>query len=130
MSKICTSCGAEAADGTAFCRSCGSPLPADPVQTPPPNTYNQSAVYAQPAPNVNMYNVVSQQTATTVGGWIGWILLCSFLPLIGIIITICCANDESVKNWAKATLVIAAVTCLLYILFFVTLGASILSAFD
>ena len=29
MAKFCTNCGAQAADGTNFCQSCGKPLAQD-----------------------------------------------------------------------------------------------------
>ena len=46
---------------------------------------------------------------TSVGGWIGWMLLIGFLPLIGLIIMALAATDPSAKNFAKANLLVIAI---------------------
>ena len=54
---VCPNCGASCADGTKFCSSCGSPLPA-PVQQPAAQPVQP--VYQQPAPQPVYQQPVSQ----------------------------------------------------------------------
>jgi hypothetical protein len=141
MSRICSSCGKEILnDSMGFCSACGAKL--DDVQQ---NTAEQSGyqqyngqqygnpqygqTYNQPYNQVYNQQFVPQyqqdftqlNITTSVIGWIGWLLLCSILPLIGQIIMICTAKDKSAKNFAKANLVvlvicvvIAVICCVLF----------------
>ena len=97
MSKICSKCGAVLEDNVTFCQLCGENQTAQVNPVPP-----QPQQYYAPVQPVDDH--------TGVGGWIGWLLLCSFVPLIGQIIAICCTRDKSVKNWAIANLIITAIS--------------------
>ena len=100
MSKICSKCGAVLEDNATFCQLCGE---------------NQTAQVANAQPQQYYAPVKPVDDHTGIGGWIGWLLLSSFLPLFGLIIAICCTKDKSVKNWAIANLIISAVFVVLAI---------------
>lgn len=70
-------------------------------------------VYQQPI------SYMGHQNVTTVGGWIGWLLLDYILPIIGAIIMLVSSTDESAKNYAKAKIffVIAAVVIVMFFAF-------------
>lgn len=109
----CQNCGGQIQNGSEYCLSCGARAN---IYQPMHAVPNQTVVVNQ------------QQQETTVGGWIGWLLLCSFLPLFGQIIMLCCATDKSAKNYAKANLIfflIALVLSFLLIIFMGALGASL-----
>ncbi len=109
----CKNCGGQLNDGASYCLKCGAS--ADTYS----NYYN---AYQQPVVQAQQNNV------TTVGGWIGWMILCSFLPLLGQIIMLCCSNDKSVKNYAKATFIlclIGVILMVIVILAMTMLGASL-----
>lgn len=89
----CTSCGAELPDYYTSCPNCGGTQVVRNNGAPQP----QMNPYAQPA--------VPQRVVTTFGGWIGWLLLCIFLPIVGPIIMLCTAKDPSAKNYAKLTVI-------------------------
>lgn len=101
MSKICGKCGGVVDDNAAFCPYCGDNQ----------NNYAQQQYYQQVQQPVQQLD-----DHTGIGGWIGWLALCSFLPVIGAIIAICCSNDKSVKNWAIASLIIGAILIVLLII--------------
>lgn len=100
--------------------------------------YNQSQYGQQTQYNPQYYypnnNYGTQQTnapvGTSVGGWIGWLFLCSFLPIIGLIIMMCSAKDESTKNYAKANLIFMAIVLVLYILLLIVFGATFATVFE
>lgn len=100
--------------------------------------YNQSQYGQQTQYNPQYYypngNYGAQQTnaptGTSVGGWIGWLLLCSFIPLIGQIIVMCCAKDDSTKNWAKAQLIMTVIGVVLVLLMVVGFGMSFAEMMD
>lgn len=124
MSKTCIKCGGVLEDTADFCPLCGEKQAAAPNvdYSQPQQNFNQ--------PNYNSAPVSQEDFHTGIGGWIGWILLSSLLGLIGLIITICCAKDKSVKNWAIATLIISAIVVVIMIIVFVVAGVSVSSAFS
>lgn len=83
---FCSKCGNEIRQGEQVCSECGA-------ATAPFNTPMQQTVYYVPA-------------GTSIGGWVGWWLLCIFLPIIGWILTICITKDQSVKNAMIANLIV------------------------
>lgn len=109
---ICTNCGAPV-EGQ-FCTNCGAAAPktAGPAPIPQQNFQN-------PAPVYNNITVSGSDNATTVGGWIGWMFLLSFFPLIGQIIMLACSKDPSAKNFAKAQLILTGIILGLFLLFFI-----------
>lgn len=95
--NFCPDCGTEnpnAADMPSVSETSQQNYSAPP---PPPQRYTPPPVY-------NNVAVVNNNDVTSVGGWIGWMFLLSLLPLIGVIIMLCCTHDESAKNFAKAQL--------------------------
>ena len=94
----CTSCGAELPDYYTSCPNCGGTqvVRGDSPAAP----QSQSASYSSAA---------SQRVVTSVGSWIGWLLLCSFFPLIGVIVMLCTVKDPSAKNYAKLFLIMMIV---------------------
>lgn len=109
---ICTNCGAPV-EGQ-FCTNCGAAAPkaAGPAPIPQQNFQN-------PAPVYNNITVSGSDNATSVGGWIGWMFLLSFFPLIGQIIMLACSKDPSAKNFAKAQLILTGIILGLFLLFFI-----------
>lgn len=110
---MCKNCGTDF-EGK-FCPSCGTPsseimsdlpeIKADTNNNSQNNGgYNPPPVYNAP-PVYNNVSVIQPDNTTGVGGWIGWLLLCSLLPIIGQIIMIGCSQDRSAKNFAKAQLI-------------------------
>lgn len=120
MSKTCIKCGGVLDDTADFCPLCGEKQAATPTVD-----------YSQPQQNFNQqpyYPAQQEDFHTGVGGWIGWILLCSLLSLIGTIITICCAKDKSVKNWAIANLIISAIAIVIMVIIVLIAGESLFSS--
>ncbi len=96
--------------------------------------YNQTQYNQQPQyyyPN-NNYGTRQPNTpsGTSVGGWIGWLFLCSCLPIIGLIIMMCSAKDESTKNYAKANLIFMVIVLVIYIILFAAFGTAFATMFE
>ncbi|MCD7741849.1 MAG: zinc-ribbon domain-containing protein [Ruminococcus sp.] len=153
MTKFCTKCGTEVPMDATVCPSCGaalkSALNAEQVRYQSSNEGQANAQQAAPnsgysqqtSPNQTYYaqpNNVYQQAAvpmyqplpiedkhTGILGWIGWLLLCSILPVIGQIIAICASSDKSVKNYAAANLILAAVVAVITIACFAVFGLAV-----
>ncbi|MCM1132037.1 MAG: hypothetical protein NC340_01055 [Ruminococcus flavefaciens] len=97
------------------------------VQPYNPNPYNQNynqnrfqGNYQTPPPLYNNnINVNMQNNTTSVGGWVGWLVLIAFTNIIGIIIMLCVSKDPSVKNFAKAELIIFGIVFVLTIIFMI-----------
>lgn len=120
---FCKKCGNKVAEGTKFCGKCGQAvaavgdvksIPANAeIKEEPVNT--NTAAVAQPnfqpqgQPVYVMNNLQQETHHTSVGGWIGWWLLCGLLPVIGVIITACCTKDPSVRNAIIAEIVVALI---------------------
>lgn len=93
----CYKCGTEYSG--RFCPSCGAssaPQPMGPVNPIPQPVFTNVSV-EQPT------------SSTSVMGWIGWLVLLGFLPVLGLIIMALAATDPSAKNFAKANLLILAI---------------------
>lgn len=98
----CASCGAELPDYYTSCPNCGG---------------TQVVRNAAPQPQPSAYIPMEEQRVVySTGQWIGWILLCSFLPLIGIIIMMCVAKDPSAKNYAKLMLILTIIAIVLEVI--------------
>ena len=87
--KYCTYCGAEIHGLENKCPSCGAPCT------------DMSGV-----PDFTQFWFAGDKAATSVSGWVGWLLLCGLLPVIGACITVCSSRDSAVKNFAKAWLIL------------------------
>ena len=92
--KLCPNCGTQNADQFMQCKACGSVLPA----SAPQPVYSGTAGYVPPA--------YQQSPVTSAVGWLGWTLLCGFLPIVGPIIMMFAPDDPSAKNFGKAMLVL------------------------
>ena len=109
----CTSCGAELPDYYTSCPNCGG---TQVVREGAAGVPQAQASYAQPLPTQ------MGQPVTSVKGWIGWVLLCSYVPIIGVIVMLCTVKDPSAKNYAKLQLImmiIGIVLCALLLLILV-----------
>lgn len=105
----CPYCTAQIAPGLYQCPNCGSPLM--PAETSMPPAAVQSAlppqtVYSQPP----MYPAAVEPVVPT-RSWVGYILLCACMPVIGSIITLCTAKEKNIQNFAKAFLLLIAIGC-------------------
>lgn len=87
----CTSCGAELPDYYTSCPNCGGTQVVRGVAAPQPQAY---------------VPMQEERVSYSTGQWIGWLLLCSFFPLIGVIIMLCVTKDPSAKNYAKLMLIL------------------------
>lgn len=120
MAKFCKNCGAELlSEDAVVCLNCGAeqnaapkpqpmlqpqPQEQDQFRTPPPpQAFSQPYMPQYSQQFANPY--VPIKKTTSILGWIGWMVLCGVLPLIGPIIMVCVCNDDSAKNYAKATLI-------------------------
>ena len=138
MANFCKSCGSQLSPSDTNCPTCGEPVSGASFDNPygQYNYANQSSAGAQPDQGYQNYNSQpyaysqpygQQGSATSVAGWIGWMLLCSILPIIGQIIIIVSARDESLKNYAKATLIMSAIAVVLSIIFMALFGTAFAS---
>ena len=111
--KVCNNCGATLNDQDTYCVNCG-------------NT-------AQPA-----YPVYSQPMAKepiSIGGWIGRSLI-PLIPLVGGIVYLIMLfiwsgdvkKEDTFRNWAKAQLIIMAITIVLVIILGVVFGVAFADA--
>lgn len=130
----CSSCGSEF-EGK-FCPFCGavaveeSPAIPQPIsatemnsyQQPQNGYYQQPQGYAPPPVYNNTFNNVQAEDHTTIGGWIGWLLLCSFLPIIGHIIMLCTAKNKTIKNFVIAQFILLGISIVLTIILFLVFG--------
>ena len=121
--KVCTSCNAPNNDINQFCSKCGSTLESAPVQNTPIPTAQEQV--QQPYFNV-------QPQHMSMGGWFGRMCI-PFIPIVGPLVYIIMLfvwafgdnKNETFKNWAKATLIFAAIIFALYIVLFAALGSFI-----
>ena len=131
----CTKCGAEIPDNVAFCTNCGA------------RTETSAAVPQQDAVsgNVNQSNNIAggmQPQGTgfyppqpmSIGGWIGRMLI-PIIPIVGGLVYLIMlfvwmgdnTKDETFRNWAKARLILTAISIILTILVVSVFGAAIVS---
>lgn len=104
----CTSCGADLPDYYTSCPNCGGQVLQN-AAAPMPQQVPMQGGYAQPMPQ--------QREITSVAGWLGWSLLCGFLPIIGSIIMLCTTKDETAKNFAKLMIILQAIGLIIGIVF-------------
>ena len=113
----------------AKCRSCGADLPD--YYTSCPNCGSTDIAQGVAAPASSGYVPMSQQrVVTSVGGWFGWYLLLSFVPIIGTIIMLCSAKDPTAKNYAKLMLILQIIAIILTIIFIAILGSAMIGYVD
>ncbi|MDO4864196.1 MAG: hypothetical protein Q4A05_08510 [Ruminococcus sp.] len=105
---VCYNCKTEFTG--KFCPTCGAAAQAGPAPAPV-----QVAPRVAPPVYTNV-SVAPPATATSVMGWIGWMLLCSCLPVLGVIIMALAATDPSAKNFAKAQLLVMLIVLIISLL--------------
>ena len=96
----CNQCGSELPDYYTSCPNCGGTQVVRTAAAP-----QAQPTYSQPP--------VTTGTETTFGGWVGWLLLCNFVPIIGQIIMLCVSKDPSAKNYAKLSLILFVIAIIL-----------------
>ncbi|MBQ8965309.1 hypothetical protein [Ruminococcus sp.] len=126
MSKYCSSCGTTNSDSSTNCVNCGAVLDNyNNVYPAGRQPYGQQP-YGQPYAQTQAYSVPNSMPyapPTSTIGWIGWMLLCTLLPVIGQLIMLT-SKDQSTKNFAKAQLILTLISVILAIILFVVLGYS------
>ena len=142
---ICSSCGNEIPEGTAFCTSCGAkvvPMP-DPISQPQPytavnNNYqsgygNSQSAYPAPISQASYVPAPLLQDTTPITplGYIGYMILFS-VPLVGFIMLLVYGfgsnTNVNLKNFARAYLIIMLIAVILWVvmmLLTVALGVSL-----
>ena len=126
---FCPYCSADIVPGLYQCPNCGSPL--SPSQTAaqaavqaapaPQPIYTQQpmppAQQSMPAPSMQPYAPAAMpayaEPVVPVSTWMGYILLCLCMPVIGPIIMACSPKEQSVKNFGKAMLALEAIAAAL-----------------
>ena len=115
--KVCNNCGATLKDTDSFCTGCGAAVPAAPT------------VYTQNSTNI--------KEPVSVGGWIGRSLI-PLIPIVGGIVYLIMLfiwsgdskKEDTFRNWAKAQLIVMAVTIVLSIILGIVLGATLSEVFE
>lgn len=141
--KICDKCGVANADNAAFCTGCGAVFSAgvssytnsnssyeQPVYTQPTQSPFVQPVYSQPAqpqmPYSPQYGYINENMLppeyrpVTIGQYIGYSFLFG-IPIIGFIMLLITAfgseNKISLKNYAKAILLLQVILVAIYSVF-------------
>lgn len=135
MTKFCTSCGAQLADGDLICKNCGAAVAAEPaIPTMEPPVYEAAAptpmtVPYTPAPTATL-NGESQNKPLSMWAYLGLIALFS-LPCVGIIaaIVMCFApKNQHIKNFARGFVIYSVIITVLFGLIGALIGAVIAEA--
>lgn len=100
----CSQCGAELPDYYTSCPNCGAQL------TP-------GAPIPQAQPMGGYIPMGQQREVTSALGWLGWSLLCGFLPIIGAIIMLNVTKDPTAKNFAKLMIILNCIGLVIGLLF-------------
>jgi hypothetical protein len=128
----CGSCGSNISNNEKFCPSCGAPNPYANTQNSPNYSYQQNVppysypssptqIEAPPSPN-------SPYAPVSVGAFIGVMLLMA-VPLVNLIMLFVWAFGSStkisLKNYARASLILMLIGIVLAIIFSLVLGSAI-----
>lgn len=147
--KTCPKCNTVNNDVNVFCETCGNALPvenAEPQQAPVYETPTQAApqpqyqapvqpvnpVYAMP-PQFNENMLPEEYKPVSVGKYIGYSILFS-IPVVGFIMLLVTAfsggTNKSLKNYARAMLVMMAIGVVLGVIIGVLMGVLGMSMMD
>lgn len=126
-------CGHENPDSAFHCENCGEQLAVErkeyaPYQNNPyQNTqYNQSAPYNQ-QPYQPQLAYTQAEKPVSIGAWVGLLIVfcIPFVNIIAFIITLCAAENKTLKNYIIANFILAAIMIALFILLVVVIGVSV-----
>ncbi len=125
----CSHCGAENADNAVYCRSCGQPMKQNQESNPGMRPGGQQwGPGTRPMQPITPAPPVDPSSDVSVGGWVGYQILFS-IPLVGFIMTIIFAcgagNNETLKRFSLARLIIIAIRIVLSILFYLLMRSTI-----
>ncbi len=145
---ICNKCGAENSDYNSQCAYCGNPLTnSNYNQVDNTNNYysdqysngqgyNQPQQYQQPQYQYQqpMYN---EDEHVSIGMWIG-IYCINLIPFVGSIIYLVMlfvwafgsTPKKSLKNWAKAQLIVSLVVIVICVIIFAICGTAMFAGFS
>ena len=126
MSKKCTACGNEIAEGVAFCTECGTKAPADPVPDVPEKVSEAASAKVEPPvvhtpPAQKIYQPSQTHTAPPAsdpknkivgtGTYFGLMFLFA-IPVIGFLLSLIMSfapKNKNLKHFARATLIWALI---------------------
>lgn len=121
----CHNCGAEYKG--SCCEYCGAPAAGN------TRSYAEKPQYNTDFMNGNTENrnysytpITNSEKPVSTLSWIGWQLL-EMIPLIGLLIMLIFSEDESVKNYAKARLILSLVAIVIAVIIFALFSALIFS---
>lgn len=121
----CENCGAELADGTRFCTSCGAEVSTNAAQETVVEQqqadYNQQ--YHQP-PQQQYYPQPVMDPPLSVGQYIG-ILLLMIIPVVNLLFLLIWAfgsTNRNRKNFARAALIMAIIGIAITVILMIILG--------
>ena len=128
-------CGQENPDSALHCENCGEQLAVERKEYAPyQNNPYQNTPYGQSVPyNQQPYQSQPIQLAYTqaekpvsIGAWIGLLILFCIpvVNVIALIITLCAAENKTLKNYIIANFIIAAIIVIVFILLLVVVGIS------
>ncbi|HZJ77854.1 MAG TPA: zinc ribbon domain-containing protein [Clostridia bacterium] len=154
---FCPKCGNQLPDGAKFCASCGNQLKGAPVpenssearansqsnySSPTPNTppayiapNYQAQSFAPPAPQYNAsYGMGAEnEKPLTVGNYLIMMLI-TVIPIVGIVMMFIWAfgtgHNRNKKNWARATLIVGAISLVFTVIFYSSMLALLQNSFD
>ena len=121
----CHNCGAEYTGN--YCEYCGA------TSTARTRNHSGTPQYNTDFMNGNTENknysytpITNSEKPVSTLSWIGWQLL-EMIPLIGLLIMLIFSEDESVKNYAKARLILSLVAIVIAVIAFALFSAIILN---
>ena len=126
-------CGHENPDSAFHCENCGEQLGVErkeyaPYQNNPyQNTqYNQSAPYNQ-QPYQPQLAYTQAEKPVSIGAWVGLLILFCIpvVNVVALIVTLCAAENKTLKNYVIANFILAAIMIALFILLVVVVGVSV-----
>ncbi len=132
MAKFCTNCGATLSDDRKFCTECGTPLPDAPAAEPAAAPAAAPVPAAQPLYAGEIPPAKgSKFEPITTKGYIG-IMLLMCIPIVGLILMIvwACGGCKKInkKNFARATLIVMAISLVLSLILGLVFGSVAKSA--
>ena len=131
----CESCGAEIANDSSFCTSCGKKITFRTAEeaigaNQPPVDYSQQYNYVPP--QQQYYPQPAMDPPLSVGQYIGMLLLL-MIPVVGFVLLLVWAFGGSVnrnkKNYARASLLLLLISTVLIIILVLIFGVALFNFF-